>query len=198
MSRNLPEIVKLKISAERFLKVLHRLNIEYVMIGGIPAGFYGEQRFTADLDFTADPFAVVENFPELIQELERNDFILNSSRPTREELKNFTSLRFFDVRKKIMIDLVLHPKGFNWDSDILKKRREERLLTRSMKIWCISIEDLIVMKIANGTPQDLEDIEKIVSRRFKKIDWDYLSRRAKKFNLKKEIDEIYKRFSIAI
>lgn len=198
MSRSLPEIVKLKISAERFLKVLHRLNIEYVMIGGIPAGFYGEPRFTSDLDFTADPFAVVENFPELIQELERNDFILYSSRPTREELKNFTSLRFFDVRKKIMIDLVLHPKGFNWDSDILKKRREERLLTRSMKIWCISIEDLIVMKIANGTPQDLEDIEKIVSRRFKKIDWDYLSRRAKKFNLKKEIDEIYKRFSIAI
>jgi predicted nucleotidyltransferase len=97
-----------------------------------------------------------------------------------------------------MIDLVLHPKGFNWDSDILKKRREERLLTRSMKIWCISIEDLIVMKIANGTPQDLEDIEKIVSRRFKKIDWDYLRRRAKKFNLKKEIDEIYKRFSIGI
>lgn len=198
MSRSLPEIVKLKISAERFLKVLHRLNIEYVMIGGIPAGFYGEPRSTEDLDFTADPFAVIENFPELIQELERNDFILNSSRPTREELKNFTSLRFFDVRKKIMIDLVLHPKGFNWDSDILKKRREERLLTRSMKIWCISIEDLIVMKIANGTPQDLEDIEKIVSRRFKKIDWDYLSRRAKKFNLKKEIDEIYKRFSIAI
>ena len=147
MSRSLPEIVKLKISAERFLKVLHRLNIEYVMIGGIPAGFYGEPRFTGDLDFTADPFAVVENFPELIQELERNDFILDSSRPTREELKNFTSLRFFDVRKKIMIDLVLHPKGFNWDSDILKKRREERLLTRSMKIWCISIEDLIVMKI---------------------------------------------------
>lgn len=198
MSRSFPEIVKLKISAERFLKVLHRLNIEYVMIGGIPAGFYGEPRSTEDLDFTADPFAVIENFPELIQELERNDFILGSSRPTREELKNFTSLRFFDVRKKIMIDLVLHPKGFNWDSDILKKRREERLLTRGMKIWCISIEDLIVMKIANGTPQDLKDIEKIVSRRFKNIDWDYLRRRAKKFNLKKKIDEIYKRFSIAI
>lgn len=198
MSRSFPEIVKLKISAERFLKVLHRLNIEYVMIGGIPAGFYGEPRSTEDLDFTADPFAVIENFPELIQELERNDFILGSSRPTREELKNFTSLRFFDVRKKIIVDLVLHPKGFNWDSDILKKRREERLLTRGMKIWCISIEDLIVMKIANGTPQDLKDIEKIVSRRFKNIDWDYLRRRAKKFNLKKKIDEIYKRFSIAI
>jgi hypothetical protein len=168
------------------------------MIGGIPAGFYGEPRFTADLDFTADPLAVVENFPELIQELERNDFIMNSSRPTREELKNFTSLRFFDVRKKIMIDLVLHPKGFDWDSDMLNKRREERLLTRSLKIWCISVEDLIVMKIANGTPQDLEDIEKIISRRFNKIDWEYLRRRAKKFNLKKEIDEIYKRFSIAI
>jgi len=168
------------------------------MIGGIPAGFYGEPRSTEDLDFTADPFAVIENFPELIQELERNDFILGSSRPTREELKNFTSLRFFDVRKKIIVDLVLHPKGFNWDSDILKKRREERLLTRGMKIWCISIEDLIVMKIANGTPQDLKDIEKIVSRRFKNIDWDYLRRRAKKFNLKKKIDEIYKRFSIAI
>jgi len=198
LSRSFPEIVKLKISAERFLKVLHRLNIEYVMIGGIPAGFYGEPRSTEDLDFTADPFAVIENFPELIQELERNDFILGSSRPTREELKNFTSLRFFDVRKKIIVDLVLHPKGFNWDSDILKKRREERLLTRGMKIWCISIEDLIVMKIANGTPQDLKDIEKIVSRRFKNIDWDYLRRRAKKFNLKKKIDEIYKRFSIAI
>jgi predicted nucleotidyltransferase len=196
LSSRLPEIVKLKISAERFLKVLRQLNIDYVMIGGIPAGFYGQPRFTEDLDFTADPVAVAERFVELVHKLEQKGFILTSSRPTREKLKSIVSLRFVDERNRTLIDLVLHPRGFIWNPEILKRRREERLLTRSMKIWCVPLEDLIVMKIANGEPQDLKDLEKIVSRRFDEIDWGYLSRRAQKFGLKKEVDEIHKRFSI--
>ena len=197
MSASLPELVRLKISTERFLKVLHQLGIDYVMIGGIPAGFYGQPRFTEDLDFAVDPEAVIKRFAELIQELERRDFILASSRPTREELKAISSLRIVDARNKTIIDLVLHPKGFSWDPEILKRRRQERLLSHKMKIWCVSIEDLIVMKIANGEPQDLKDVERIVSRRFDEIDWSYLSRRAQRFDLKKEIDEIRRRFKIA-
>lgn len=195
MSTRLPEVVKLKISAERFLKVLRQLSIDYVMIGGIPAGFYGQPRFTEDLDFTADPTAVAQRFAELIQELERRDFILASSRPTREELNRTVSLRFADVRNKTLIDLALHPRGFSWDPEILKRRREEKLLTRDMKIWCVPLEDLIVMKIANGEPQDLKDVERIVSRRFDEIDWSYLRRRAQQFDLKNSVDEIHKRFS---
>jgi DNA polymerase elongation subunit (family B) len=53
------------------------------------------------------------------------------------------------------------------------------------------------MNIANGEPQDLKDVERIVSRRFDEIDWSYLSRRAQRFDLKKEIDEIRRRFKIA-
>jgi hypothetical protein len=164
------------------------------MIGGIPAGFYGQPRFTEDLDFAADPNAVVESFTELIEELERRDFVLASRRPTREELKRLTSLRIVDTRNGTIIDLVIHPNGFSWDAEILKRRREERLLTQKMKIWCVPLEDLIVMKIANGEPLDLKDVERIVSRRFDEIDWSYLLRRAQRFDLKKKIDEIHKRF----
>jgi len=53
------------------------------------------------------------------------------------------------------------------------------------------------MKIADGEPQDLADVERIVSRRFDEIDWSYLSRRGQRFNLKKEIEEIHRRFRIA-
>lgn len=197
MSTRLPEVVRLKISAERFLKVLRQLSIDYVMIGGIPAGFYGQPRFTEDLDFAADPVAAAERFPELTQELEQKGFILTSSRPTREELKSIPSLRFVDERNRTLIDLVLHPRGFIWDPEILKRRREERLLTGSMKIWCVPLEDLIVMKIASGEPQDLKDLERIISRRFDEIDWSYLRRRAQRFGLEKKVDEIHKRFSIA-
>jgi hypothetical protein len=140
---------------------------------------------------------VFERFAELIQELERRDFILASNRPTREELKALSSLRIVDARNKTIIDLVLHPQGFSWDPEILRRRRQESLLSHKMKMWCVSIEDLIVMKIANGEPQDLKDVERIVSRRFDEIDWRYLSRRAKRFDLKKGIDEIHRRFKIA-
>ena len=196
MSSRSLEVVKLKISAERFLKILRKLNIDYVMIGGIPAGFYGQPRATEDLDFTANPVAVAKEFPELVHELEQKGFILTSSRPTIEELKNIVSLRFIDVRNRTLIDLVLHPRGFIWDPEILKRRREERLLTHRMKIWCAPLEDLIIMKIANGEPQDLKDLEKIVSRRFNEMDWSYLRRRAQRFGLEKKVDEIHKRFSI--
>ena len=197
MSRHLPELVKLKISTERFLKVLRSLGIEYVMIGGIPAGFYGQPRFTQDLDFTADPVAIYKNYAHLIQQLENRQFLLASgSLPAKTELKKLSSLRFIDMRNKTIIDLVLNPRGFKWDLDILRRRRRERILTRHMTIWVVPVEDMIVMKIANGDPQDLKDLEGIMTRRFKEIDWKYLRMRAKQFNVAKEIDEIYKRFSV--
>lgn len=196
MAEHYPQLTRLKISAQRFLKVLAGLGVDYMMIGGIPVGFYGEPRFTQDLDFAVDPGAVVNRFAELLQEMEREHFLLSSSRPTLEELKSITSLRFIDLRNRTIVDLVLHPKGFNWDPDVLSRRREEKLLPGKGKIWCISLEDLIVMKIASGEPQDYKDLERMISRRFKEIDWSYLRKRARKFNLIEEVDEIYKRFSI--
>jgi len=197
LAERFPQLTRLKISAHRFLKILSELGIDYVMIGGIPIGFYGEPRFTQDLDFAVDPKALVIRFTEFLQEIERENFLLSSSRPTMEELKSIASLRFIDLRNRTIIDLVLHPKGFNWDPDVLNRRREQKLLPGRGKIWCVSLEDLIVMKIASGEPQDYKDLERMISRRFKEIDWSYLRKRAKKFNVTEEVEEIYKRFSIA-
>ena len=197
MSTRFPELLKLKICTERFLKVLRSLGIEYVMIGGIPAGFYGQPRFTQDLDFTVDPVATTENFPELIQELETHHFqLVSGGLPTKMELKKISSLRFIDTQNRTMIDLVLNPRGFKWDLDILKRRRQEKILTRHMTIWVVPLEDMIVMKIANGEPQDLKDLEGIMTRRFKEVDWNYLRMRARQFNVTKEVGEIYRRFSV--
>ena len=196
MLTRFPELVKLKISTERFLKVLRNLGIEYVMIGGIPAGFYGQPRFTQDLDFTVDPGAIAENFAELIQQLETHHFqIVSGSLPTKEELKRISSLRLIDMQNRTLIDLVLNPRGFRWDLNILKRRRQERIFSHHMTVWVVSLEDMIVMKIANGKPQDLKDLEGIVTRRFKEVDWKYLRMRAGQFNLNREVDEIHKRFS---
>jgi len=197
LAERFPQLTRLKISADRFLKILSGLGVDYVMIGGIPVGFYGEPRFTQDLDFAVDPRVFADRFAEFLQEIEREDFLLSSTRPTVEELKSITSLRFIDLRNRTIIDLVLHPKGFSWDTDILNRRREEKLLPGRGKIWCVSLEDLIVMKIASGEPHDYKDLEGIVSRRFKEIDWSYLRERAKRFNLIEEVEEIYKRFSIS-
>jgi len=197
MSTRFPELLKLKVSTERFLKVLRSLGIEYVMIGGIPTGFYGQPRFTQDLDFTVDPVATTENFPELIQELETHHFqLVSGGIPTKMELKKISSLRFIDMQNRTMIDLVLNPRGFKWDLDILKRRRQEKILTRHMNTWIVPLEDMIVMKIANGEPQDLKDLEGIMTRRFKEVDWNYLRMRARQFNVTKEVNEIYKRFRV--
>jgi len=197
LSTHLPELRKLKVSTERFLKVLSSVGIECVMIGGIPAGFYGQPRFTQDLDFTVDPVAIDKNYAQLMQELETRQFLLASgSLPVKAELKKLSSLRFIDMKNRTMIDLVLNPRGLKWDLDILKRRRKEKILTRHMAIWIVPLEDMIVMKIANGEPQDLKDLEGIMTRRFKEVDWKYLRKRAKQFNLVKEIDEIHKRFNV--
>jgi len=197
LAERFPQLTRLKISAHRFLKTLNGLGIDYVMIGGIPVGFYGEPRFTQDLDFAVDPRVFADRFAEFLQEIERGHFLLSSTRPTVEELKSIPSLRFIDLRNRTIIDLVLHPKGFNWDTDTLNRRREEKLLPGKGKIWCVSLEDLIVMKVANGEPQDYKDLERVISRRFKEIDWSYLRKRAKKFDLTEEVEAIYERFSIS-
>ena len=92
--------------------------------------------------------------------------------------------------------MLLIPDRFRWDLNILKRHREERIFSRHMTVWVVSLEDMIVMKIANGKSQDLKDLEGIVARRFREVDWKYLRTRARQFNLRREVDEIHKRFSM--
>jgi hypothetical protein len=42
--------MSLRNTYQKIIKFLHKNKIDYLVIGGIPASFYGEPRFIADVD----------------------------------------------------------------------------------------------------------------------------------------------------
>jgi len=57
-------------------------------------------------------------------------------------------------------------------------------------MWLVSPEDLIIMKLAAHRPRDIEQIQTILIRRRKEIDWKYLEKRAEQHNVQPELTEI--------
>lgn len=156
-------------------KFLTSHKISYVVIGGLAVQYWGEPRFTRDVDLTV-----------LIPLDKRNDFVDLIT-------KKFTS-RIDDpkdfVRKTHMV-LVEAPNGCEIDISVGVPGYEEEVIRRATKyelaknkrINLCSAEDLIIHKAVAGRPRDIEDIEGIVYRQAGFLDMAYIRSWLKEFSL---------------
>lgn len=115
---------------------------------------------------------------------------------TVSELIKKPTLYLLDQRNQTRIDLHINPKGLKLDEETLKRRRLINLGHGWGKIWFISPEDLITMKITSRRPIDLVDVEHIVARNLHTLDWKYLKEKASKFNIQIEVQELIRKFKI--
>lgn len=190
MDKEKPEL-SLKATTNRFTRALDRYGIPYAIVGGIAASYYGEIRLTRDLDVAVK--ISLENMENLFELFEREAFT-PIEYLTVFELVEKPTLYLIDQRNQIRIDLHINPKGLTLDSETLKRRRQINLGHGWGKLWFVSPEDLIMMKITSRRPIDLMDIEHIIARNLNTLDWKYLTERAAKFNLQLEIQELAKKF----
>ncbi|MDI6734900.1 MAG: nucleotidyltransferase [bacterium] len=161
-------------------------KIPYVVIGGLAVQYWGEPRFTQDIDLTvAIPLEQTESFVKLV-------------------------VKHFKVRVKEIIDFtrqtrvipVLAQNGYKIDISLSIPGYEEKVMEHSVEyeiekgkiIHLCSAEDLIIHKAVAGRPRDYEDIEGIVYRQGNSLDVEYIRLWLKEFAYLLENSELIARF----
>jgi hypothetical protein len=143
-----------------------RLKLNYAVIGGIALQFWGEPRFTHDLDVTVQDKL---DLPELVR-LTTEAFGSRVPDPNRFARETrMLLLRVADVD----VDVAVALRGYE-DSLFARVRSIE--VEPGKRLNICSAEDLIIHKALAGRPQDLADVQSIVQRQGKKLDVRYMRR----------------------
>lgn len=144
-----------------------------MIIGGYALPFYGRIRATVDLDL-AISIKTEDELDCLRDMLKSIDFEI-----TLDSFKN-PVLVVLDKKEKIEMELWLKPDGIKFDDELLRRRRKMEF-SKNLEAWVISPEDFIVTKLARPDRSviDEQDVKTVLVRQEKKLDMDYLEKRAK-------------------
>jgi len=161
-------------------------GIPYVLIGGIALQWWGEPRFTRDVDVTI--------LVDLGKEEEIIKKILNTFHPRISNALEFAlKHRVCLVKNKegYEIDISLGIPGY--EAEVIKRAVRCKLDKRRSVNIC-SAEDLIIHKAVAGRAQDLIDIEGIILRQGRKLDIKYIRKWLREFSNILESKEIIECF----
>lgn len=162
-------------------------KIPYVFIGGIALQFWGEPRFTKDIDIT-----ILVNPEDEKRVIEK---IFSQFLPRISDANDFAKKhRICLVRNKLGIDIDISLGIPGYEEEVMKRAVKFKLGNRNYIKIC-SAEDLIIHKLIAGRPQDLYDVEGIIIRQERTLDKNYILRWLKEFSKVLENKEIIKRFN---
>ena len=169
----------LKVLLKKVCSELRKNNLQFCLAGGWAVSMIGIARTTMDIDIL---IVLDENIKRKVVSILENSFNLIQSHEKEMELKNITIWRnIVSLKGKnepYMLDLL------KADNDYLKTVIERRIEIdyEGIIIPIISIEDLIVIKLASFRKQDQVDIENLIQSGAA-IDWGYLENTIKKSHL---------------
>jgi hypothetical protein len=156
-------------------------GISYALIGGLAVSLRGQPRVTVDVDMVIAvdvnralallPLLLQSKFEPLFQGVEevvQKSFIL----PLRHRTTG------------IKVDLAIGLSGFERHAVV----RAEPIQIADRKVAVATAEDLLVMKLLAGRPQDEQDITGLVIAKGDKLDWIYCQRVADELGLALGLD----------
>jgi predicted nucleotidyltransferase len=165
---------------------LTKRKIPYVLIGGIAVQFWGEARFTKDVDITVS--IPIEDTDEFVREIS-NNFKLRVKDII--EFVNETRVLPIFAKNGCEIDISLALPGYE---DYVMDRSQIIEIEKGNSVRICSAEDLIIHKAVAGRQRDLEDIKGIIFRNGDSIEIEYIREWLKEFSLILETDEVLNRF----
>lgn len=158
----------------RLARALRAHDVPFMLIGGHAVLLHGEPRLTLDVDVTlgvspeslgtvlaACEAMAVDPLPVSVEDFVRETYVLPVADPA-------TNVR---------VDLIFSTTPF----EAAAIERAIEVEVAGERVPFATAEDLIIHKLFAGRPRDLEDVEGIVSRKGREIDWDYLATWAEEF-----------------
>lgn len=153
-------MIQLNADFRDLLACLNSSGVRYLVIGGYAVNYYGHHRNTKDIDIwiAIEP----DNARRVAKAMETFGFASRNVSYTRFlEPKSVHSFG----REPFRVDILANPSGVDFET--CYARRIEATL-EGVRIPFISIEDLKVNKRASGRLRDLDDLEKLSSKKHAK------------------------------
>jgi len=167
-----------------------RTPIRFALIGGLAVATWGVVRATQDIDFLAD------SDPTTVGDVK-----------FRERLKNFIQRQYGDADWHVgehddpiplLLRIELPPAYGGLGTDILwaHKRWQREALQRRVtvdvlrrRVYVLHPEDLILMKLDAGGPQDLLDVQQLLSAHLPRLSIRRLKENAARVRLGKTLEK---------
>lgn len=167
---------------QRVVEALEGLELPYLVTGGTATIFYGEPRFTADVDVVVD--LPPPRIPELLQAFEGDEFYLDEE-SVRRAVARRGQFNIIHPASGLKIDFMI-PEGGPFDRSRFARARRVRP-GEGYEATFASPEDVILMKLAyyreGGSEKHLRDIASVVKVSGAELDWAYLERWASELDL---------------
>lgn len=171
--------------------VLDKLNIAYMVTGGIAVFVWGRPRFTADIDI------VVELEDKDVNSLASallgiSEFGYVDKDAIREAFANREGFNFIDGSSGIKVDFWVVNKN-SPEIKSFKRRIAKNIVGR--QVYFISPEDLILRKLVwfreSKSSRHIEDAQSILKISDKIIDKRYLKKTAMKLDVATELEDLF-------
>jgi len=164
------------------IKAFDLLGIRYFITGSMASIFYGEPRFTNDIDVVAE--IKEEHIAVLLKLFPEDEFYLSDD-AVRDAIRNQYQFNIIHPTSGLKIDVVI-AKGDDFDKSRFKRLKR---VTPIEKTWAnfASPEDVIIMKMRyykeGESEKHLRDIASMLKISGSEIDRNYIELWAKKLNL---------------
>lgn len=163
-------------------------NIEYFMVGSMATMYYGQPRFTRDLDL------VVRIRPRQVLGFEKlfplSDFYCPPIEVIQDEVNRKGSFNLIHQESGIKVDLVLDKETDFYNSEFA--RRKKIMITEGFEIYIASPEDLILKKLdyyrEGESEKHLSDIRDVLMN--VPLDEEYLQYWISKMGLTNEWNKV--------
>lgn len=166
-----------------------KLEIPYIITGGMAVSVWGRPRFTADIDIVVE--LMPKNTGPLARELLKIDKdVYVSEEAMHEALTRKGEFNFIDPNSQLKVDFWIAKDGFN-------KQEIKRAITKKIdgkKVNFVSPEDLILSKLlwfqASQSTRQLEDIKSVLA--ITKVDIRYVKNWAEKQGTTEILNDLLK------
>ncbi|HEA47334.1 MAG TPA: hypothetical protein ENH97_02870 [bacterium] len=165
------------------IRTLERIDVDYMIVGGIAVDYYGLPCPTIDLDILVK--LEKHNIRQAVKEFRKSGFKLNE-----KEIRLVLEIgnRFVMIRPPSLYRVDIWLSKTRFDRFSLQRRRQGKI--GGKKTWLISPEDLVLSKLRKGREQDLEDALGILLRQKGRLDQRYLSHKAKVLGVQKILTKV--------
>ena len=167
---------------------LETLGLNYAVIGGIALQFWGEPRFTRDLDLT------IEDKLDLTELVKAATEAFGSRVGDPYQFARDTRMLLLNVHE-VDVDIAIALRGYE---EALFQRSQPFEVEPGKHIRICSAEDLIIHKALAGRPQDLADLQSVILRQGEGLDAAYIRSWLKQFSAALGDSEILGRFERAL
>lgn len=175
-------------------EILERLEIPYLITGGIAVAVWGRPRFTADIDIVVElAKSQAEQLMAELKQLSPAGYL--DSAQVERALAVAGEFNFVDGTTGVEVDFWMLRVDDTFDQSRLKRRVAKEILGRT--VYFTSPEDLILIKLRwyrdTQSSRQWEDTESILKISGNNLDMPYLTEWAEKLEVPEFLNDLMRR-----